>query len=149
MGTFCRPSFNMAQLCSRVLNVASKSNNLGVWKRCYSSGTPTTKLLINGEFVDSKTDNWIPVTNPATNEVVSYCPETTPEELRSAADAAQEAFKTWKDTSILKRQEVMLKYQQKIKDNMGNLAKVITVENGKTLSDAEGSILRGLQVVEH
>jgi len=139
----------MAQLCSRVFKTASKSNNVGLWRRCYSGATPTTKLLINGELVESKTDNWIPILNPATNEVVGMCPETTPEELRAAADSAQVAFESWKNTSVLTRQQVMLKYQQKIKDNMDVLAKMVTVENGKTIDDAKGSILRGLQVVEH
>lgn len=45
------------------------------------------------------------------------CPETTQEEMKAAAQSASEAFKTWKDTSVLTRQQIMLKYQQKIKDN--------------------------------
>jgi len=139
----------MAQLGTRFAKLATKSYNGCALKRCYSSSVPTTKLLLNGEFVESKTDNWIPVYNPATNEVVSMCPETTQEELRLAGDTAHEAFLSWRNTSVLNRQQVMFKLQQKLKDNMGHLAKVITVENGKTLADAEGSILRGLQVVEH
>jgi len=49
------------------------------------------------------------------------CPETTPEELRLAGDSAHEAFQKWKNTSVLTRQEVMFKLQQKIKDNMVRL----------------------------
>jgi len=135
----------MSQLLSRALNV-SKNNAL---RRCYSAGVPKTKLLINGEFIDSKTDRWIPLTNPATNEVISYVPETTAEEMEAAATAASHAFKTWKDVSVLNKQQIMFRLQQKIKDNMKELAENITLENGKTFSDAEGSILRGLQVVEH
>ena len=43
----------------------------------------------------------------------------------------------------------MFSLQQKIKDNMDELAKLVTLENGKTLEDAKGDVLRGLQVVEH
>lgn len=45
------------------------------------------------------------------------CPETTQDEMNAAANSASEAFKTWKDSSVLTRQAIMLKYQQKIKDN--------------------------------
>jgi len=140
----------MAQIGHKLLkNAVCRGNVSALWKRTFSDAIPTSKLLIDGEFIESKTDKWIPVTNPATNEIVSYCPETTPEELQAAGRSAENAFLTWKDTSILKRQQIMFKFQQKIKDNMGILAKSITVENGKTLGDAEGSIMRGLQVVEH
>jgi len=139
----------MAQIGHRALKNVLRAVKPNLLSRTYSSGAPTAKLLINGEFIDSKTDNWIPVTNPATNEVVSMCPETTPQEMKAAADSASLAFETWKDSSILARQSIMFKYQQKIKDNMDILAKSITLENGKTFSDAEGELLRGLQVVEH
>jgi malonate-semialdehyde dehydrogenase (acetylating)/methylmalonate-semialdehyde dehydrogenase len=43
----------------------------------------------------------------------------------------------------------MFKFQSLIKDNMKDIAQVITLEQGKTLPDAEGDVLRGLQVVEH
>ena len=48
------------------------------------------------------------------------CPETTRDEMNAAANSASEAFKTWKDSSVLTRQAIMLKYQQKIKDNAVN-----------------------------
>ncbi|XP_076055032.1 putative methylmalonate-semialdehyde/malonate-semialdehyde dehydrogenase [acylating], mitochondrial [Oratosquilla oratoria] len=117
--------------------------------RSYSASAPTTKLFINGKFVDSKTSDWIDVHNPATNEVVTRVPKATQNEMDAAVDAAAEAFKTWSKTSVLTRQQVMFKYQQLIKDNMKELANCITTEQGKTLVDAEGDVLRGLQVVEH
>jgi len=139
----------MAQIGHKAIRQILNSTKTNLLARCYSSGVPTTKLLINGEFVESKTDKWIPITNPANNEVIGMCPETTQDEMNTAANSASEAFKTWKDSSVLTRQAIMLKYQQKIKDNADILAKSITLENGKTIADAHGSILRGLQVVEH
>ncbi|XP_047137677.1 probable methylmalonate-semialdehyde/malonate-semialdehyde dehydrogenase [acylating], mitochondrial isoform X1 [Hydra vulgaris] len=120
-----------------------------LFKRTFSSEVPRTKLLINGKFIESSSATWIPIRNPATNEVVSQCPETTPEERELAVAAAAEAFKSWEKTSVLFRQQIMFRLQQKIKENMKELAKSVTLENGKTLSDAEGSVMRGLQVVEH
>merc|ERR1719322_1021407 len=69
--------------------------------------------------------------------------------MTAAVASSKKAFSSWKKTSILQRQQMMFKYQQIIKDNMGELAKNITTEQGKTLIDAEGDVLRGLQVVEH
>jgi len=114
-----------------------------------ASAAPATKLFIDGKFVESKTDQFFDVTNPATNEVVTRVPLATNDEMKSATDAAKRAFKTWSQTSVLSRQQIMFKYQQLIKENMGEIAKLITLENGKTLADAEGDVLRGLQVVEH
>lgn len=56
------------------------------------------------------------------------------------------AFKSWSKTSILTRQQVMFRYQHLIRQNMKDLAKLVTLEQGKTLVDAEGDVLRGLQV---
>uniref|UniRef100_V9KQ64 Methylmalonate-semialdehyde/malonate-semialdehyde dehydrogenase [acylating], mitochondrial n=1 Tax=Callorhinchus milii TaxID=7868 RepID=V9KQ64_CALMI len=116
---------------------------------CYSTSVPTTKLFIDGKFIDSKTSEWIDVHNPATNEVVTKVPKATHEEMTAAVNSSQRAFAAWSDTSILSRQQIFLKYQQLIKDNMKEIAKIITLEQGKTLADAEGDVFRGLQVVEH
>ncbi|ESO86805.1 hypothetical protein LOTGIDRAFT_194671 [Lottia gigantea] len=118
------------------------------FRRCYAS-IPTTKNFINGEFVESKTTKWIDLHNPATNEVVTRVPESTKEEMEAAVASSREAFKSWSQTTILTRQQIMFKFQQLIKDNMKKLAANITLEQGKTLVDAEGDVYRGLQVVEH
>lgn len=114
-----------------------------------SSSVPTTKLFINGKFVESKTNEWIDLHNPATNEVITRVPKSTPDEMEAAVRASQEAFTSWSKTSVLSRQQIMFKYQQLIKSNMKRLADSITLEQGKTTADAEGDVLRGLQVVEH
>lgn len=106
-------------------------------------------MFINGQFVDSKTTDWIDLRNPATNELVTRVPKCTEEEMQTAVRAAADAFHAWSQTSILTRQQSMFKLQQLIKENMTRLAASITEEQGKTLADAEGDVLRGLQVVEH
>lgn len=100
-------------------------------------------------MVESKTNDWIELKNPATNEVITMVPKSTQEEMENAVEAAKAAYRTWSKTSILSRQQVMFRYQHIIRNNMKELAKSITTEQGKTLVDAEGDVLRGLQVVEH
>jgi malonate-semialdehyde dehydrogenase (acetylating)/methylmalonate-semialdehyde dehydrogenase len=69
--------------------------------------------------------------------------------MQAAVDAAAEAYKSWSQTTVLTRQQHMLKFQDLIKQNMDKLAESITEEQGKTLEDARGDVMRGLQVVEH
>lgn len=110
---------------------------------------PSVKLLINGEFVESKTTQWRNVVNPATQEVLARVPFATPEEVNLAVSNAKQAFKTWRKTPIGTRARIFLKLQQLIRENMKELAALLTAEQGKTLPDAEGDVFRGLEVVEH
>ncbi|MDF3872367.1 CoA-acylating methylmalonate-semialdehyde dehydrogenase [Pseudomonas putida] len=110
---------------------------------------PTVKLLIDGQLVESKTTQWRDVVNPATQEILARVPFATTEEMNAAVASAKEAFKTWRKTPIGARARVFLKYQQLIRENMQELAAILTAEQGKTLPDAEGDVFRGLEVVEH
>ena len=68
--------------------------------------------------------------------------------MERAVESAAAAFPAWAKTSPMNRQQIMFRYQNLIKANLSELAKLITVEQGKTLPDAEGDVTRGLQVVE-
>ena len=109
----------------------------------------SVQQLINGEFTESTTTEWIDITNPATQEVIAKVPQSTPEEIEQAIKTASEAFKSWRITPISKRARVFLKYQQLIREHMDELAALLTEEQGKTLADARGDVFRGLEVVEH
>ncbi|MDK2124565.1 CoA-acylating methylmalonate-semialdehyde dehydrogenase [Parachitinimonas caeni] len=109
----------------------------------------TVKLLIDGEFVESRTNEWRDVVNPATQEVLARVPFATADEMSAAVAAAKRAFPAWRDTPIAQRARVFLKLQQLIRDNIDELARTLTTEQGKTLADAQGDVFRGLEVVEH
>ncbi|MCD9033413.1 CoA-acylating methylmalonate-semialdehyde dehydrogenase [Luteimonas sp. Y-2-2-4F] len=109
----------------------------------------TVKLLIDGEFVESATSEWREVVDPATGAVLARVPFATAGEVEAAVAAAQRAFATWRRTPIGARARIFLKYQQLIRAHMGELAAILTAEQGKTLADAEGDVFRGLEVVEH
>ncbi|KIZ05257.1 methylmalonate-semialdehyde dehydrogenase [Monoraphidium neglectum] len=114
----------------------------------HGTAPPTTKLLINGDFVDSQTSQWVDVVCPATQDVVSKLPLTTPDEFNAAVAAAKAAFPGWRDTPVSTRARVMLKFQHLIRENWDELAKLVTQEQGKTFLDARGDVFRGLEVVE-
>eukprot|EP00051_Salpingoeca_urceolata_P026777 m.478647 g.478647 ORF g.478647 m.478647 type:complete len:522 (-) comp21191_c0_seq1:1676-3241(-) len=126
--------------------VASAKRTVGV--RGLASAAPTVKNFINGKFVDSTTSDFIELRNPATNEIIGQVPCSTQAEMQAASDAAAEAFKTWSTTSVMSRQGVMFRLAELIRQNQDELARSITLEQGKTIPDAEGDVLRGLQVVE-
>ena len=109
----------------------------------------TAKLLINGQFIESETQQWQDIVNPATQEVIGRVPFATVQEVDAAIQAAQDAFASWRQTPIQARMRIMLKLQDLIRTNMKEIARVLTAEQGKTLADAEGDIQRGLEVVEH
>jgi malonate-semialdehyde dehydrogenase (acetylating)/methylmalonate-semialdehyde dehydrogenase len=80
-----------------------------------SNQVPTVKLLINGEFVESKTTEWRYIVNPATQEVLARVPFATANEVNEAIQSAHTAFKTWKDTPVGARMRIMLKFQALIR----------------------------------
>ncbi|KAF8078767.1 methylmalonate-semialdehyde dehydrogenase [Lyophyllum atratum] len=117
------------------------------WKGTSATGG-TTKNFIGGEFVESKTSEWVDVVDPSTQTLLSRVPQTTSHEFEQAAEAASQAFKTWSQTSVLSRQRFVLNLQQLIRENADAIANSIVLEQGKTIADAHGDLLRGLQVVE-
>ena len=115
----------------------------------HAAEIPTVKLLINGQLVESQTTQWRDVVNPATQEVLARVPFATAQEIDLAISNAKAAFQTWRKTPIGTRARIFLKLQQLIRENMQELAALLTAEQGKTLPDAQGDVFRGLEVVEH
>jgi len=108
----------------------------------------TVQNYINGEWVSATTDQTEPVYNPATAEVVAHVPISTKEDLDTAIQAASEAFVTWKEVPVPRRARILFKYQQLLVEHWDELARIITVENGKNFTEAHGEVLRGIECVE-
>ena len=106
------------------------------------------KNYINGEWVESKSTNIEPVYNPATGEVIANVPLSTAEELDHAVQVADAAFQEWKEVPVPRRARIMFKYQQLLVEHWDELAKLITLENGKNFTEAHGEVLRGIECVE-
>ena len=104
---------------------------------------------INGQHVKGTSGRFGDVYNPATGEVVSQVPLASQGELAAAVEAARSAWPDWAQTPPLSRARIMFKYKALIEENADELAAIITAEHGKVLSDAHGSLTRGLEVVEY
>lgn len=117
------------------------------WKGTSATGG-TTKNFIGGQFLESKSSQWFEILDPSTQTLLSRVPQTTSNEFEQAVDAASIAFKSWSRTSVLHRQRFVLELQRLIRENADAIANSIVLEQGKTIGDAHGDLLRGLQVVE-
>ena len=107
----------------------------------------TISHWINGRAIAGG-DRFGDVFNPATGEVQAQVALADPATVNAAVDAAKAAFPAWADTPPLRRARVMFKFRELLEDNLKAFAALVTAEHGKVLSDAEGSIIRGLEVVE-
>jgi len=106
------------------------------------------KNYINGEWVESNTTKYEEVYNPATKEVMALVPHSTKEDVDLAVKAAKRAFEKWRNVPVQKRARVLFKFHQLLQDHTEELARFITIENGKALSEARGEVLRGIENVE-
>ncbi|MCM3585348.1 CoA-acylating methylmalonate-semialdehyde dehydrogenase [Mesobacillus maritimus] len=106
------------------------------------------KNFINGEWVESKTTKYEDIINPATKEVVARVPISTKEEVDYAVEVAAKAFETWKRVPVPKRARILFNFQQLLQQNKEELARLITIENGKNTTEALGEVGRGIENVE-
>jgi malonate-semialdehyde dehydrogenase (acetylating)/methylmalonate-semialdehyde dehydrogenase len=103
---------------------------------------------INGREVAGTSNRFGDVYNPALGEVASRVPFASADEVSQAIAAAQAAFPAWAATPPLRRARVMFKFKELIERDHDQLARLISSEHGKVVSDARGEVTRGLEVVE-
>jgi len=104
--------------------------------------------IVGGKAVAGTSDRFGPVYNPSTGEEQARVPLATKAEVEAAIADAQAAFPAWAAQSPMVRARVMFKFKELIEKNMDELAVLLSSEHGKVVSDAKGSIQRGLEVVE-
>ena len=89
-----------------------------------------------------------PVFNPATGVQTGAVDFASGEEIDAAAEAAADAFPAWRAFSIGRRAELFFKIRELFDAHGDDLARLLTAEHGKVLSDARGEVARGLEVIE-
>ncbi|MGN6772065.1 MAG: NAD-dependent succinate-semialdehyde dehydrogenase [Rhizobiaceae bacterium] len=96
--------------------------------------------LIGGEWVQADSGATIDVINPATGLKMGTVPKGGKAETRRAIEAAAEAFKSWRRTSALDRSKLLHKLADALLDNQDSLAELLTMEQGKSLTESKGEI---------
>ncbi len=103
---------------------------------------------INGQHTSGTGTRYSHVFNPATGEVQAQLNNATVADVEATINAAQAAFPEWSATPALRRARIMFKFKALLDEHADDLAKAISLEHGKTISDARGEVTRGIEVVE-
>jgi len=105
-------------------------------------------LWIAGRAHSPTTTRYGEITNPATGEVIRHVPFANAADVDAAVSAAAAALPAWSALPSLRRARVLMKFRDLLDRHRKDLARIVTQEHGKTLADAEGSVTRGMEVVE-
>jgi malonate-semialdehyde dehydrogenase (acetylating)/methylmalonate-semialdehyde dehydrogenase len=105
-------------------------------------------MWVNGRAHSPSTTRYGEVTNPATGEVIRHVPFANAADVDAAVQAAAAALPAWSGQPSLRRARVLMKFRDLLDRHRKDLARIVTQEHGKTLADAEGSVTRGMEVVE-
>ncbi|GAA0387301.1 NADP-dependent succinate-semialdehyde dehydrogenase [Brevundimonas terrae] len=104
--------------------------------------------FINGQWVDADSGETLSVTNPATGEVLGTVPDMGATETRRAIEAAQKAMKPWAARTAGDRAKILRRWFELMMENQDELARLLTLEQGKSLTEAKGEIAYGAAYLE-
>lgn len=105
--------------------------------------TPKFQSFIDGQWLDSETGQTLDVLNPATQEKVGTISDLTDVQVVQAVEAADRAFLDWSAMLATERQMILERWYDLIVENIDDLVKILTAEQGKPHAEAKGEILNG------
>ena len=107
----------------------------------------TIKNYVNGS-ISGLSKNFLDIDDPSKGEKIGEVILSSKEDFDQIIASSQKAFLNWSEITPLKRSRIISKYKEILERNIEVLAKLISEEHGKTIDDAKGSVIRGLEVVE-
>ena len=113
-----------------------------------ASSYTDTRLLIDNEWVDAASRKTLDVVNPATGQVIGKVAHAGIPDLDRALAAAQRGFDAWRNTPAHERAAVMRRAAGLIRERAGDIAKLLTQEQGKPLAEAKGETLAAADIIE-
>src|SRR5579872_3174168 len=109
-----------------------------------------TGSYINGKWIHPKSKEIIRNINPAnTDEVISEFPEATEKDVQCAIEAAEKAFPIWKNTPGPERGRILWNAANLVRERMEEIAQMMTREEGKTIKESRGEVVKGLALLEY
>src|SRR5215471_13061083 len=111
---------------------------------------PASKIAnyINGHWAEAKTSEWRDVVNPATGEILASVPLAGSADVNQAVEAAAAAFPDWRRTPPQDRIQPLFKLKMLLEEHIDDIARIITMENGKTFAEARAEMRRAIENVE-
>lgn len=110
--------------------------------------SPAIHNLIGGKWVTSTSPAGIELTNPATGESLGQSPAGSASDVDAAVQSAQKAFLSWRNVPAADRVQYLFRLKNLLEQHLDDLARLITIENGKTLAESKGELRRGIENVE-
>jgi aldehyde dehydrogenase (NAD+) len=104
------------------------------------------QLFLNGEWSDSITDETFEDINPATLEPIGVFQKASLEDVNNAVDSAEEAFESWSRTPAPQRGRMLFRAARKLEERKEELARLLTMENGKILVEARGEVQEAIDM---
>ena len=104
--------------------------------------------FINGEWVDAESGETIDVTNPATGERLGSVPKMGQVETRRAIEAANAAWPAWREKTAKERAAILMRWFDLMHENKDDLARLMTLEQGKSLAESTGEVAYGAAFVQ-
>ena len=109
---------------------------------------PNTELFINGKWRAASSNDWLDVINPATEESVGKVAVAQISDLDEALDAANAAFKLWRNTPPFARYKIMRRAADLLRERADSVAKIMTIEQGKPIAEAKGETMLGADTID-
>jgi malonate-semialdehyde dehydrogenase (acetylating)/methylmalonate-semialdehyde dehydrogenase len=122
-------------------------------KEQYMSSAVTTQIpelenYVNGAWRRASASEYAEVTNPATTELLARTPLSSSADVEAAVQAAAAAFPAWRRTPPGERVQYLFKLKNLLEENLDELSRIITIENGKTFGEAKAELRRSIENVE-
>src|SRR3954451_13203384 len=108
----------------------------------------SVRHCIGGRQTTGASTRTAPVYDPATGHEQRHVLLAEPEDVDAAVQAAKAAFASWSNMAVVRRARVMFKFRELLVEHTEELARIISAEHGKTVEDAKGEVIRGMEVVE-
>ncbi|HEB1302062.1 TPA: aldehyde dehydrogenase family protein [Escherichia albertii] len=106
------------------------------------------QALINGEWLDANNGEVIDVTNPANGDKLGSVPKMGADETRAAIDAANRALPAWRALTAKERANILRNWFNLMMEHQDDLARLMTLEQGKPLAEAKGEISYAASFIE-
>lgn len=113
-----------------------------------TSSYPDTRLLIANEWQEASGGKTIPVLNPATGQPIGSVAHASIADLDRALEAAQKGFETWRAVPAAERGATMRRAASLLRERAGDIARLLTQEQGKPLVEAKGEIMAGAEIID-
>jgi len=113
----------------------------------WSNHVPETyQNYINGRWIEPKSEVWLERENPATGETICSFPDSGPNDVAAAVEAAAKAYRTWRFVPAPRRAEILFRAAEIMAARKEQLSRDVTIEMGKVLKEARGDVQEGVDM---